>query len=182
MLAPNSVQEPCQWPLNMNLSNNYLWTSATFTERNSSVPPQQKPNDSRYFTVRAIVLNWHLGLLYLSFSILLGFPLILLMSLCIYVRVWHTKLWKSKFRWGGKPCHLQLSTDWLDLSLHTQPPVLHTEWVFGHRKGFVHFCANCMPVVPHFIILYIVHTSTGRLTHTALQGWCYSCIVLEIFL
>lgn len=50
------------------------------------LPPlgkQQSQNDCGYFTVRVIFYNWHLGLLSLSFSIPLEFPLILLMSLCI---------------------------------------------------------------------------------------------------
>lgn len=118
------LREPSRWPPNMNLSNCYLWTVLP------SVEKQQSQNDCGYFTVRVIIFNWHLGWLSLSFSIPLEFPLILLMSLCIYLRVWHRVLWTStsRSRWGGQSCHLQLFIDWLfffSLYSHTASRLAH---------------------------------------------------------
>lgn len=140
MKSVKSINYACtqfcsRWPLNMNLSNNFLWTPTTFTERNSS-------NDCRDFTVRAIVLNWHLGLLSLSFSTPLEFPSILLLSSCIYLKS-GTQSFENLHPDGmGDPvvCSRPL-IGWFCPCTVRHPPVLHTdERVFGHRK-------SCLPFV-----------------------------------
>lgn len=103
------------------------------------LPPlgkQQSQNDCGYFTVRVIFYNWHLGLLSLSFSIPLEFPLILLMSLCIY--------WTS--RWGGKFCRLLLFIDrviFFSLCSQTASSLAHGWMSICLQEGhYVFYTAN----------------------------------------
>lgn len=118
----------------MNLSNNYLWSPTTFTERNTT-------NNCRYFTVRATVLNWHLGLLSLSFSIPLEYLSILLLSSCIHLKP-GTQSFENLHPDGmGNPvvCSRRL-IGWFCPCTVRHPPVLHTdERVFSHGKSSLHF-------------------------------------------
>lgn len=101
------------------------------------LPPlgkQQSQNDCGYFTVRVIFYNWHLGLLSLSFSIPLEFPLILLMSLCI----------EHPDGVGNFVVYCSSLIGWIFYFFFyctvRQPPVLHMdEWAFAYRKGTMYF-------------------------------------------
>lgn len=133
------------------------------------LPPlgkQQSQNDCGYFTVRVIFYNWHLGLLSLPFSIPLEFPLILLMSMCIY--------WTSTSRWGGKSCRLLLLIDWViffffSLYSQTASSLTHGWMSICSQEGHYVLLWNCIPVIiiVNCIFLYIwdwYFSATDRLT------------------